>query len=253
MTKLTSIRILTHVCLLSLAAQGCTMLPAAHTALNETGQYQSTDVIYDVKKDDRLSDIAGLLTGNIDNWRLLAQYNQIADPKKLAAGETLRIPRSLLMPVYEINGDLQAQETQRTASVAAASASSPPGGSAAIGNTMAVQRAAEPVQLHSAPVELHKVSINRTFDLVPFDRTLAITNSTPRFASSAPSVRVIGTYFPKGIYAGPANYTKLMMRVSPGTVFELHSEINDWYKVVTDQGIGYLRSADAVLVSDSSS
>lgn len=242
------------VCLLAMTVQGCATLQQTGTASeNKSASAATQDVIYTVKPGDSLSDIAGRLTGDVGNWQSIADYNNITDPRKLVPGDELRIPSSLLLQVYNINDRSIPGDNQRSDSVVAASASTATSGTPAIGTTMAVQRASDSDLISAQPVKLHPVSVNRSFELIPFDRQSATNSRSVSFASSAPAVRVIGTYFPKGVYEGPANYSRLIMRVSPGTVFELDSEVNDWYKVITDKGVGYVRAADAVLVAGKSS
>lgn len=235
------------LCVLSLAIQSCASLP-------QSGSSATNDqhVVYAVKPGDSLSDIAEKLTGDVNNWQTIADYNEISDPRKLAAGDSLHIPQHLLEKMYDISSRSPARDIQQSNSVAAATAQSRALTPTIGTTTMAVQRALDTPEPDFGDVTVHAVSVNRSFDLIPFDKTTLASNKSLRFASNAPSVRVIGTYFPKGIYEGPANYSRLIMRVSPGTIFEFDSEVNGWYKVVTNQGIGYVRSADAVLVDDSS-
>lgn len=236
------------LCVLSLAIQGCASLPLS----GKNGEnLDNRHVVYAVKPGDSLSDISEKLTGDVNNWQTIAEYNEITDPRKLAAGDSINIPQHLLENTYEISSRSTAQSVQQTDSVAAATAQSRPVPPTVGTTTMAVQRALDTPAPDFGDVIVHAVSVNRSFDLIPFEQTSLASNRSVRFASSAPSVRVIGTYFPKGIYEGPANYSRLIMRVSPGTIFEFDSEVNGWYKVVTDRGIGYVRSGDAVLVDES--
>lgn len=242
----TRIQNMVGVCLLSLAIQSCATLQQAGTSgPTDTDQH----VIYVVKQGDSLSDISLKLTGEVSNWQSIAKYNEISDPKKLAAGDSLKIPHDLLAKIYTIGAKSNLHDIQIKDSVAAASAPSRAAAPAIGTTTMAMQRT---LDRNFGEVTVHAVSVNRSFDLVPFDQMSVANTKSFSFASRAPSVRVIGTYFPKGVYEEPANYSKLIMRVTPGTLFEFDREVNGWYKVVTDQGVGYLRSADAVLVEEPS-
>ena len=112
-------------------------------------------------------------------------------------------------------------------------------------NTLAIKRSSSQ---GSSNVELDSVNVNRTFHL------RAITESefdapTPRTMPAASKVQIVGSYYPKGIYREPANYSSLMMRAAPGEVFEVEYLANNWYKIMTNDGIGFLRADDGKVVS----
>ncbi|MBX2881834.1 MAG: LysM peptidoglycan-binding domain-containing protein [Granulosicoccus sp.] len=257
MNHTSGMKTLVSTCLLLLAIQGCASLPQGKDSDQSGDAASISEVIYIVKPGDSLSDIALRLTGNINNWKALAEYNDIADPRILAAGETLRIPQHLLVSIHELNKTPSGSDTEQPDWVLV---NTSPNGTGGAGNTaatipaaMAVKRA-ESALTAEERVKLYAVSVNRQFDLQPFDATKAAKSVAPaREKKTDPSfIKVIGTYFPKGVYEGPGNYTRLLMRVSPGTVFELDREVNDWYKVQTEQGTGYLRRADAIRLKDQS-
>ena len=190
---------------------------------------------YTVRPGDRLGDIARELTGDLSHWKAIAAYNGIEDPRALRAGTVLRVPVELL-PARDV-----------------APAAVP---------ALAVRGAP------SAPVELSSVDVNRRFELAPLDGPVPAAAAAPRAparsndaaprtvaaeAADAPSarrVKVLGSYFPKGVYARPATYSRLMMRVAPGTLFELDDELRGWYGVVTPEGVGYLHHRDGRIVED---
>ena len=198
-------------------------------------------VTHAVQRGDRLGDIAREYTGDVLLWTRIAEHNGIDDPRTLREGAVLEIPASLLSGVPARSG-----ESGTTTPVASSAASRDAGTGDAEGR--------------AEPVELSPVVVNRRFVLSPIDggtaRSTSVTAQAPRVASTSPvptptppRVRVIGSYFPKGVYAQPATYSKLMMRVAPGTLFELDREVRGWYGVVTEQGIGYLREGDGQLLS----
>ena len=179
---------------------------------------------YTVRRGDRLGDIARDYTGEVGLWTRIAEHNDIEDPRTLREGTVLEIPASLV-------------------------------------------RGAD-VEGRILPVHLSPVVVERRFELSPIAEgagaDVAPPSAPPPASPSAPAptstaaradppaprrVRVVGSYFPKGVYAQPANYSRLMMRVAPGTLFELEREVRDWYGVVTEEGIGYLREGDAELLS----
>ena len=57
-------------------------------------------------------------------------------------------------------------------------------------------------------------------------------------------IKVIGTYFPKVVYRSPELDAKLLMRVAPGTKLPLEKMVNGWYRVNTEEGVGFIRSED---------
>ncbi len=56
----------------------------------------TADLSYKVRPGDFLSQIAQKTTGNGENWREIARYNDIKNPNKLKKNETLLIPGHLL-------------------------------------------------------------------------------------------------------------------------------------------------------------
>ena len=222
----------------------------------------ATAIDYTVRPGDRLAAIALELTGDMDNWKAIAASNGIADPRSLRAGAVLSIPADLLPASAGEDGRrLAARESMRTEPRTRA-------GDTPLPSTLAVRRA--------SPVKLSPVDVNRHFELSRLERETMPPNllpapaSEPRVptetaraevrrtivpvsdsaATGSRRVKVVGTYFPKGVYAQPASYSRLMMRVAPGTVFELEREVGDWYGVVTEDGIGYLRDSDGRLVEE---
>jgi len=51
-----------------------------------------TETAYVIQKGDTLAKIAQKLTGNADNWKLIAQHNNISNSSKLKVGQQLLIP-----------------------------------------------------------------------------------------------------------------------------------------------------------------
>ena len=228
--------------LLAIAVSGC--------AVTNTGQgngisvEQNTQVIYDVKPGDRLSNIALRLTGDASNWQTIAQRNGIADPRTLKAGDAIIIPNELLDKLFQINRDSDRQPAVDAVQVAGNRRTTFP---VTTGNGVSVVYGNSTTKPQIMPASVYQVDINRSFDLQPFIRTFS-GNGPQRFDSAAPQIRVVGTYYPKGIYAQPANYARLVSRVPPGTVFELDSLVNDWFKILTDEGVGYIRQSDGALI-----
>ena len=202
-------------------------------------------VDYTVQSGDRLGDIALRFTGDIALWEEIAASNGIDDPRSLRAGSVLRIPGELIpgraesLAAREVVPEADASPRTRTAASAG----------------LAARRA--------DPVELSPVDVNRRFELSPLDaddeasvaeddRGAALDAVRTSPVVEPRRLRVVGSYFPKGVYAQPASYSRLIMRVAPGTLFELDGEVGDWYGVVTENGVGYLRDIDGKVLEDGS-
>lgn len=185
---------------------------------------------------DRLSDIALKYTGEVGQWQAIARFNRITDPRTLRIGDVITIPGSMMTGT---------SADQESANNNAASSQADTNVSTAGTGTLGLKR--DPSQTVDAEdVTVAPVTTNRTFELQPI--SASELDQQPNASTSAPQVRVVGTYYPKGVYQQPASYSRLMMRVAPGTVFELDQEVNDWYKVIIGQGYGYLRQIDGKIV-----
>ena len=103
---------------------------------------------------------------------------------------------------------------------------------------------AENVQVVVTPI-----NTNRDFELNPIDPNAP--RPTQVYRGKGTQVKVIGSYYPKGIYTEPAAYSKLILRAAPGTLFVLDRQVNDWYKIETASGSGYIRTSDAAIVEKS--
>lgn len=206
-----------------------------------------TDVQHIVAPGERLSGIALKYTGKIDQWKEIAEFNGIADPRYLRIGDVLIIPAALIPDT----GNPSRPDDKSLAdkdSLDAASTSNAQTGLAATSGTLALQRSGTDGVEAVADVVVKPVEVNRTFDLKPINPANLPQNADNN--TSPPRVQVIGSYYPKGVYQQPASYSTLMMRVAPGTVFEVEREVNDWYKIITDEGVGYLRMVDGKLLAE---
>lgn len=208
---------------------------------DELSRLSGDNIMHTVAPGDRLSDIALKYTGQVSQWEAIAAYNNITDPRTLRIGDTLTIPASMI-PVRN--------KPAASSATASTNREAPSGVASATTGTLALQRTreAQATQGAAGDVLIAPVNTNRAFDLNPIE-TSSLSASHDN-NSSPPQIRVIGSYYPKGVYKQPASYSKLMMRVAPGTVFELEQEVNDWYKIVTEQGVGYIRMVDGTLISD---
>lgn len=238
------------VVFLTLLVQAC----ATHTQTETTPEYSSSTqqvehIEHTIKPGDRLGDISLKYTGDILRWETIAAFNNITDPRTLRIGDVLKIPVSLIPAERltqvtptgyqpdKVNDNNRALANQRAIEADVTTTTS---------GALAVQRSMNtgPAQ---ADVVIRPVTINRSFELNPIDQPAI--NAARATNENAPQVRVVGTYYPKGVYQQAASYSRLMMRVAPGTLFELEREVNDWYKVITPEGIGYLRALDGEIVT----
>ncbi len=238
MTKSTSTLRISICALIALAATGCATTNPT-TSAPEAAHVAPESYTYQVKPGDRLSDIALSITGNIADWKSIASFNGIDDPRSLAAGDTLVIPNDLLPESLSHKA-----KTHDSVAQVAANTRSPL--SVPTGNSVSVART---TKVSNEQIAVFPVSVNRSFNLQPIVKRSdkqGISASNSQYDSLPPTVTVLGTYYPIGVYAEPANYSQLVKRVAPGTQFQLHSEVNDWYKIVTEDGYGYIRQSDSV-------
>ena len=230
-------------------------------------------VRYRVEPGDRLAAIALEFTGDSALWRTIADLNGIDDPRRLAAGRILEIPVALI-PAAD-------REARLAASVPTDPAEGPdardgaagggrpdadagnaatrlaemrrravPGAPAATGDGRS--RATVPVptgtaadgsvRIATVPVVVSPVRSREAFELSPLDGTESVAASGSRF------VKVVGSYTPKGVYEEPAGQSRVLMRITPGTVLPLERTVDGWYRVLTSAGPGYLRDGDAQIV-----
>lgn len=217
--------------------QGCATTPMVPVVNTPTVQPEFSEIVHRVRPHERLGDIAIRYTGNATNWEKIARYNGISNPRSLRIGAMIRIPNSL---VPQQESQKLATITQELQLVAA----SLPNATTTTTNSLAVKRG---LPQKSAVVVIESVQTNRAFKLSPIKES----GLTSQDQSEAPvlKVQIVGSYYPKGIYRHPANYSTLVMRAAPGTLFELEHLANDWYKIITENGIGYLREDDGKVVS----
>ena len=260
MNKKTSSFIAATLCLAASLITGCASLGDGRAGIG--GDAGTENLRHTVAPGDRLSDIALTYTGEMSRWEAIAQHNDITNPRTLRVGDVIEIPAALLPSHDETqktptNTDLQKTPTNSERQIASTQSLNAASDSAqekqlapTATGTLAVQRSrnAAPSNVELAEVVVEPVTRNRTFDMTPIEASSLDLDQASNDA--APQVRVIGTYYPKGVYQQPASYSTLIMRVAPGTVFELEREINDWYKILTDQGVGYLRMVDGQLVPE---
>jgi len=226
-----------------LVLQGCSSAPKkAEISAPGAKDLNDVDIMHRVKPHERLGDISIHYTGTSRNWQRIADYNGISDPRLLRMGTVIAIPNSLL-----IEPQLQKQAVEATNKELQLVAASRSSVATTPNNTLAIKRRAPE---KSSDVVLEPVKTNRAFKLSPI--TEAKSAGLTQSKSSAMKVQVVGTYFPKGIYQQPANHSPMILRAAPGTLFEFEYLVNSWYKIVTKNGIGYLREDDGKVVAPTS-
>jgi len=166
------------------------------------------------------------------------------DESKVAANSALTaaIGATVSGPVENELGDVAAAQSanpKRNNAADSQAATSPQTESLAL--TTDANKVTQPVE--EAPVVLAAVTPVERFVLRP------IKDVETGVIDGEPTVRVVGTYYPKGIYAEPATYADLLVRVAPGTLFPYEAEIDGWYEVVYEDGSGFIRITDAELVN----
>lgn len=217
-------------------------------------------VRYTVEPGDRLGLIADAFTGDAGLWRTIADLNGIADPRRMRVGQVLEIPVALIpeadravriaasvagpgTPVAG-NGAEPDDAASRLADLTGRDAG------AATASGRGVPRVAVPVtaipsralRISSAPVVISPVRTREAFELSPLD-------DADGAAAGERYVKVLGSYTPKGIYEAPEGQSRVLMRVTPGTVLKLERDVGGWHEVVTGAGTGYLRAEDARIVT----
>lgn len=214
--------------------QGCATAPI-EPAISE--QPDTSEIVHRVRPHERLGDIALQYTGNATNWQKIAQYNGISNPRHLRIGAMIAIPDS-----WVAQGRSRINTPDTTGENLQLAPSPRPHGNTTT-NTLAIKRS---TPQESADVVLNPVTTNRSFELNPINEPTPIKHTSGR--APAANVLVVGSYYPKGVYSQPVNYSPLMMRATPGTLFELEYLANDWYRVITEKGVGYLRKDDGKVV-----
>lgn len=238
MNKKTSLITLATIAVFTLISQGCATSRSNDSAYDASNDAQTQDVLYTVEKGDLLGDISLAITGAISNWKDIAVYNDITDPRTLKVGTVLSIPASLISTAKNSTADSSPDSASPNRTRIPAT------------NALAVVQRSDDAEIKQADVVIQSVSINRSFELNPMQESDLANAEQSNIALAPPQIKVIGSYYPKGIYKEPASYSTLMMRVAPGTLFELERKVNDWYKVETSEGIGYLRAIDGVIVNN---
>ncbi len=209
------------------------------------------DLDYTIRTGDRLSNIAFALTGSTENWTAIADRNQIDDPRLLRVGDILIIPRELVSK----EGDAAQAASPGTAGANRADANDGAGSTAAPVRSSSTGNAAASNRSGSLPLpetDTTGVTVTAVADRpqpVKLRRPLE-PRATPEPAVTR-SVEVSGSYYPRGIYAKPNGDARLIMRAAPGAMLPLERSIDNWYRVTTSQGAGYIRASDARIVESS--
>jgi len=230
----TPLVLLQLACASPVANKNRTSAQSAENQLYPISENYDLDLIeYTVKRGDRLSDIAKEITGLSSNWPEIAEFNSIADPRDLRTGTVLAIPTDLIVG-YVGTTSVVASQPELSAPEAQSS-------SLALRRNDAVE----------VPVVVTPINTNRDFDLNPIDPNAPTPTATQSYRGVETKIKVVGSYYPKAIYTEPAAYSKLILRAAPGTLFVLDSKVNDWYKIDTTSGSGYIRTSDAAIVEKS--
>ena len=103
------------------------------------------------------------------------------------------------------------------------------------------------VKVRTAPVRT-----DRNFSGNPYNPAKVAVGS--RIPLNAPDqlsrwVLVSGNYTPKGVYLRPDSSSRILTRIAPGARLRLEKTVDGWFKVETEQGVGYLRGHDAKVLA----
>ncbi len=177
---------------------------------------EDSDYPYVVEAGDALFIIAQKVTGDGENWREIAEYNDIRDPRRLKVDDILLIPDHLLLANRQSNDPATQSEGVKIGTV----------------NQDAIS---ERNEIHEFP------GTEKSADAKP-DPVLETDSNTGW-------VMVEGSYYPKAIYLVPDYAGELLTRVLPGTTLRHLDTQRDWFKVDTDKGTGYVHASDARIMN----
>ena len=208
-------------------------------------------VRYAVEPGDRLSVLAREFTGDMALWRTIADLNGIDDPRRLSVGQVLEIPVALIpeadrearlaasLPT-EADGEEAADNAATRLSALRGKAPEPVAVQASppVASPPAPAASGRAVRVASEPVVVSAVRSREAFELSPLD-------AGGEVAAGSRFVQVTGSYTPKGVYEGPSGQSRVLMRLTPGTVLPLERRVDGWYRVATTAGPGYVRDGDA--------
>lgn len=196
---------------------------------SQTTAEATPDLYYTVERGDLLSGIARELTGAASNWETIAEANGISDPRKLRVGQQIVVPGYLLPP---ITNDTSAASVPTAVAMRSVERRRP---------SVMTKPTVDDVGPDTADVVITKANPNKRFVLTPLGEK---SEESYTELTGSEYIKVVGSYFPKVVYRSPQLDAKLLMRVAPGTTFPLEKLDDGWYRVNTDQGIGFLRVED---------
>lgn len=73
-------------------------------------------IMHQVNKGESLAIIAKQYTGSYGNWKELCGFNQIEEPNDIQVGQTIKVPKKLLLPTKKVTGPKQTLLTHGTIS-----------------------------------------------------------------------------------------------------------------------------------------
>ena len=238
---------------LSTALGACALSANGPGEVEEPGEDLRV-VRYAVEPGDRLSIITRDFTGDIALWPTIADLNGIADPRRLAVGQVIEIPVALIpedrrearlaasLPVEGDDGAARADNAATRLAALRERASRDEARAGAASPPPAPETGPESLRETAEPVVVSAVRSPGEFEMSPIDGSAG----TP--AAGGRAVQVIGSYTPKGVYVEPAGRSRVLTRITPGTVLALEGEVDGWFRVRTSAGPGYLRAEDARVV-----
>lgn len=225
-------------------------------------------VKYKVQRGDNLAKIAQKLTGDPENWAAIATINNITQPKTMSIGMILEIPDYLFPEMAQTqssssNGKKRVLDNPAEVPVVILESVAVEAQSVTTERKPTRSRKEWIFQASSLPGKLeipavvHRAVANRTFNIERIQASettnTAATHTAPTVSTAADGadakmIRVIGTYYPKGIYSQPSYTSVLLMRVAPGTQLKLEKSFGEWLQIRTDKGSGYIRKIDAEVI-----
>lgn len=238
--------ILTAIMLLQL--QSCATFSDQSVIVSDRVPGSIVVLPYRVQRGDTLATISRRLTGSMNNWPEIAEFNALDNPGSLQAGEVLMVPSKLLLNSARVDASLI--EYQPVTS-AVATSPEPVTATTTMTTASSVGTDFQPRSLPGRvqePVEVEAVDINRDFRIL---RTYQETRETEQ--GQLGLLEIAGESEFRNVYVQPFNHSPLLMRVETGMTFRIEQVLDNWYRISTERGAGYVRSRDTILLNSASS
>lgn len=237
---------------------------------------------FEVGANETLWDLSKRTTGDATNWQAIASFNNFSEKQAVTVrpGQTILVPQELVSAEFDVVNESAAQlpadtaqefevtaelETATapelidaatdtatdaaTSAVAAQTNELPAVASIADASQESQTVIAETLAQTSVLDETQDIKIvEATYkgdtSLEPLVSDTGASMEITHNANIPTEIKVSGTYYPKAIYNDADFSSSLLMRVSPGTTLQVADAIGSWFKVETEEGVGYVHQRD---------